>query len=86
MDKSGQTWYGVDKMLDANRERLVRLRYANAKIPGGPHSVDTIRKWAKRGIRGVRLETARVGGTIYTSEEAIGRFILKLNQEDQLRS
>lgn len=73
-------------MIDTRREALVKLRYANAVVPGGPHSADTIRRWATRGLKGVSLETVRIGGTVYTSEEAIGRFILKLNNEDQIRS
>jgi hypothetical protein len=31
-------------------------------------------RWAKHGLRGVRLETIRVGGTLCTSAEALQRF------------
>ena len=34
----------------------------------------TIFRWTKRGLRGVVLETIRIGGTLYTSEEALLRF------------
>jgi hypothetical protein len=36
-------------------------------------------RWAARGIRGVRLEVVRVGGTTWTSVEALGRFFAALN-------
>jgi hypothetical protein len=38
-----------------------------------PH-LATIHRWATRGLRGVRLEFAQVGGTRVTSEEALQRF------------
>lgn len=34
----------------------------------------TIFRWTKRGLRGVVLETIRIGGTLYTSEQALLRF------------
>lgn len=34
----------------------------------------TIFRWASAGVRGVKLETIRVGGVLYTSREAIQRF------------
>jgi hypothetical protein len=38
-------------------------------------------RWAQRGVRGVRLETARVGGTLYTSNEAVERFVERLSAD-----
>jgi hypothetical protein len=35
-------------------------------------------RWAKRGLRGVKLETIRVGGTLCTSLEALQRFCERL--------
>lgn len=35
----------------------------------------TVRYWAKWGIRGVRLESRRIGGRIFTSAEAVHRFL-----------
>jgi hypothetical protein len=38
-----------------------------------------IERWRTRGIRGIVLETVKVGGTRYTTAEAIQRFIERLN-------
>jgi hypothetical protein len=39
-------------------------------------------RWAKVGVRGVRLETIRVGGTLCTSVEALQRFFERLSATD----
>jgi hypothetical protein len=39
-------------------------------------------RWAKHGLRGVRLETIRVGGTLCTSREALERFFARLAELD----
>jgi hypothetical protein len=46
-------------------------------IVGRPH-VNTVRRWAGRGVRGVRLRTWLVGGRRYTSAQAIAQFIRDL--------
>lgn len=38
-------------------------------------NVCTIWRWAKRGVRGVVLETIAVGGRRFTSREAFRRFV-----------
>jgi hypothetical protein len=37
--------------------------------------VSTLHRWIKRGVRGVRLESAKIGRTCVTSREAIQRFV-----------
>ena len=39
-------------------------------------------RWAMKGVRGVRLETRRLGGTLYTSMEALERFSRTLAETD----
>ena len=39
-------------------------------------------RWAKSGVRGVKLETIRVGGTLCTSVEALQRFFERLSATD----
>ena len=39
----------------------------------------TLLRWAKRGTRGVRLESIDIGGRTFTSLESVGRFLAKLN-------
>ena len=38
-------------------------------------NICTCWRWAKRGVRGVRLETYNVGGRRWTTEEAFARFV-----------
>jgi hypothetical protein len=49
-------------------KRLPRLR------AGRPVNPSTLWRWALRGVRGVKLETAMVGGVRVTSEAALRRF------------
>lgn len=44
------------------------------RIDGKRVHASTIWRWAQRGIRGIRLETRRVGGRFFTSREALERF------------
>lgn len=62
-------------MIDPRAEQLIPIGEAAAHIPGRPHRA-TIWRWIQRGIRGVVLDSVRVGGRRYTSVEAIHRFIL----------
>jgi hypothetical protein len=39
-------------------------------------------RWAKHGVRGVKLETIRIGGTLCTSVEALQRFFERLSATD----
>ena len=73
-------------MIQANVEHLVPLRTAGAIVPRppgapAPHRA-TVQRWALHGIRGVRLETVRIGGSVYTSREALSRFIERTNAAD----
>lgn len=71
-------------MIDAKHEKLIPTNAAR-RLPwikgrcGNDLSLASMTRWCTRGVRGVVLETIRIGGTIYTSEEATLRFIDKLN-------
>ena len=41
-------------------------------------STSTVYRWAKCGLKGIKLETVQVGGTAATSVEAIERFFSRL--------
>jgi hypothetical protein len=61
--------------IDPTRERLVSMRRVPDWITA--HSQEQLHRsapyrWARDGIRGIRLPTVRIGGRRYTSEEAIG--------------
>lgn len=61
-------------MVDLIDEQLVSMTAAAQQLPRRPH-VATLHRWRTRGIRGVQLEAALVGGRWYTSQEALRRFI-----------
>ena len=69
-------------MIEIQREQVVTLTQATHHIParrkGKKVAVSTPWRWAKKGVRGVRLETLQVGGTRCTSLEAIQRFCDRL--------
>lgn len=65
-------------MIDLERETLLPLREVPKRLPPRPNSkrlhISAVYRWVQRGVRGVVLETVRVGGTTYTSVEALQRF------------
>ena len=69
-------------MIDLAVEHVVSLTEAATHLPrrrtGKRPHVATLYRWAARGMRGVKLETIRVGGTLCTSLEALQRFCARL--------
>ena len=65
-------------MIDITQERLIPLRDTPRRLParssGKRVHISAVYRWIQRGIRGVRLESIRIGGTMYTSAEALQRF------------
>lgn len=64
-------------MIDIESEQLLTVKAAREWLRGrtghAPHR-NTIRDWARVGLKGVVLETVRIGGLVYTSVEAMQRF------------
>jgi hypothetical protein len=65
-------------MIDVTRERLLRLTHLPEAVPTRP-ARSTARRWAREGVKGVVLETVRLGGRRFTSHEALARFFARLN-------
>ena len=65
--------------IDPLSDELLNLPQAAALFPhrrgGSKVSTSTLWRWYTRGSRGVRLEVARVGGSVYTTRDAIRDFI-----------
>lgn len=61
-------------MIDLTGETPLTFKQASAVSPGHPHT-QTLNRWCKDGIRGVRLESCLVGGRQFTTREALDRFI-----------
>src|SRR6185295_13684213 len=78
-------------MIDIHSEKLVRFHDARKLTwlkgrRGGRLDISTLRRWASRGIRGAILETVRLGGSVYTTEEAVERFVCALSTPGQIAS
>lgn len=74
-------------MINIDNEELLTLSAATKRLPHGraskPVHVATIHRWASpRGLKGVRLESVKVGGIRYTSSEALDRFIAQCSADD----
>ncbi len=69
-------------MIDLAAETLLTISQAARIRPpargGRPTHSSTIYRWITRGIRGCKLEAIRLGGTLYTSREAMQRFADRL--------
>ncbi|MBA4106830.1 MAG: hypothetical protein C0485_13840 [Pirellula sp.] len=60
--------------IHLDSESLLTLQAAARWLPGRPH-ISTLHRWRMRGVRGVKLETCLIGGTRYTSKEALQDFV-----------
>lgn len=70
-------------VIDISREELLTFGQAARKarpIGSRPAAPSTIWRWHSKGIAGVRLETVCLGGTRYTSAEALQRFFDAVTQ------
>ncbi len=66
-------------MFDIHDETLVAVRKIPSHVPrnagtGKKINVATVWRWIHRGCRGVKLETALIGGNRFSSLEALQRF------------
>lgn len=65
-------------MIDIGHEQLVSLRDVRKLLPARSNGkrihISAVYRWVQRGVGGTRLEVIRVGGTTYTSREALQRF------------
>ncbi|NLF67444.1 MAG: DUF1580 domain-containing protein [Candidatus Anammoximicrobium sp.] len=59
--------------IDISRESLLTLTEAAKTLPTRP-AISSLHRWRLRGVRGVKLETALLGGRRVTSREALERF------------
>jgi hypothetical protein len=60
--------------------RATRWVPPDTRRGGRPAHVSNLYRWALDGLRGVKLETIRVGGTLCTSREALERFFDRLDE------
>lgn len=76
-------WY----MIRIGDKNLVPLTQVPKLLPvrasGKPVHISAVYRWVQRGVRGTRLETLKVGGTTYTTLEALQRFAEAATQSGQ---
>lgn len=71
-------------MIDRTTETLILLSKAALIInPTSPPHVATVWRWTGHGVSGITLESIKLGGSRYTSREAIERFIQRLNGSEK---
>jgi hypothetical protein len=74
-------------MIGIEDENLIPIRDVPRQIPprrsGRRVHVSAVYRWMSRGVRGVRLESIKIGGTTYTSTEAIQRFAERLSGQER---
>jgi hypothetical protein len=72
--------------IDIEQETLVSLGEAARALPpvnGRKPHISSLWRWARCGVRGVRLEYVRLGSKIATSKEALSRFVNALAAADE---
>ena len=71
-------------MINHHNEHLLNFTQAAERLPprgdGKPCHPNTVARWARLGLNGVILETIKVGGRRYTSQEACQRFFEDLTK------
>ncbi|MFN9969463.1 MAG: DUF1580 domain-containing protein [Phycisphaerae bacterium] len=77
-------------MISVSHEDLIPLREAPRHLPGRANGkrlhVSAVYRWVKHGVKGIRLETVSIGGTTYTSAEALQRFADQLTARRSLHA
>ncbi len=74
-------------MINLSSETLISIREAPRHLPKRPNGkrihISACYRWISRGVRGVRLDSIKIGGSTYTSTEALQRFADRLSAEKQ---
>ena len=77
-------------MIDISNEHLISLREVPRHLPHRPTGhrvhISAVYRWMTRGISGIHLESVKIGGTTYTSKEALQRFADRLSSADRSKT
>lgn len=77
-------------MIDISTEHLIPIRDVPHRLPSRPTGrrvhISAVYRWIQRGVHGVHLEAIRIGGSAYTSREALQRFAEGLSQKSHFSS
>ncbi len=72
-------------MIDINKEHLVSAWEVPNLLPPRATCKKVHISAVQRGVRGVKLEAVKIGGTTYTSKEAIEHCATDLTRQPSLR-
>ncbi|MEX2389193.1 MAG: DUF1580 domain-containing protein [Phycisphaeraceae bacterium] len=76
-------------MIDIHEDQLIPIREVPKRLPARPSGrqmhISAIYRWIQRGVRGVKLEAVKIGGSSYTSLEALQRFSEQLTLQNKER-
>ena len=64
--------------IDTYKEKIISLDEGAkhvSRISGTKRNRRVLIRWSNRGVAGVKLPTIRIGGQIYTSQEALNWFL-----------
>lgn len=74
--------HGSSGLIEGH-ETLVPLSEVPKMLPLRPNGkrvhISACYRWAGRGVHGIKLEVIRIGGSTYTSREALARFAAALS-------
>lgn len=77
----------AESPIDISCEELVPIRDVPKRLPTKPGGkrvhISAVYRWMKKGVRGVKLDSVCIGGTRYTSVEALQRFVDRLSIDDR---
>lgn len=71
--------------IDIHNEEIITLSQAARLLPkiNSKHiSPNAVWRWCRRGTRGVHLEHVRIGGRLFTSPDALNRFVNEVAKKD----
>lgn len=67
-----------ENMIDTFKQTIISIDDAAnhvGKISGKKRNRSVIHRWINRGVSGVKLDAIRIGGEIFTSQEAVNDFL-----------
>ena len=71
--------------INLKDEQIVTFHDLAGGLPrrrgGRPVHTGTVFRWRSRGLKGIKLEAIRIGGTWYTSVQAFARFTARLTAQ-----
>jgi hypothetical protein len=68
-------------VLSPSPQACLTFTEAARSLPGltGHLSINTIHRWATKGLRGVRLQSVRIGARLYTTREWLEAFVRQVH-------